>query len=123
MKAKILALLLFALPGLAAAQEQPTADDRRLRAALPGIDIGSVDLFQGQEAPVVIVSMCASSAEAAPRGLEFLLNRNRLNVALSRAQALAIVVGSPALAQGRAASVAQMKLLNLYCRMRASAVG
>ena len=58
---------------------------QRLRAALPDARVGTVDLFQGQEAPVVILSMCASSADDAPRGLEFLLNRNRLNVALSSA--------------------------------------
>ena len=63
--------------------------------------IGTVDKFQGQEAPVLIVSMCASSGDTAPRGLDFLLNCNRLNVAISRAQCLSIVVGSPALAKTR----------------------
>ena len=56
-----------------------------------------VDRFQGQEAAVVIVSMAASSADEAPRGVEFLFLQNRLNVALSRAQGLAIVVGNPGL--------------------------
>ena len=63
----------------------------------PRARIGSVDLFQGQEAAVVIVSLCASTLEEAPRGAAFLLSPNRLNVAVSRAQALAIVVGSPEL--------------------------
>jgi predicted RecB family nuclease len=90
---------------------------RALRAAIRGVAAGSVDKFQGQEAPVVIVSMCASSGESTPRGIEFLLNPNRLNVALSRAQSLAIVVGSPRLAQTRVSSVAQMKLVNLFCRI------
>jgi uncharacterized protein len=59
---------------------------RRLRQRFPGIRAGTVDKFQGQEAPVVIVSMASSSAEDAPRGIEFLFSKNRLNVAISRAQ-------------------------------------
>jgi predicted RecB family nuclease len=94
---------------------------RALRAGLGAgvgpFEIGSVDKFQGQEAAVVIVSMCSSSGDSSPRGLEFLLDANRLNVALSRAQSLAIVVGSPLLARTRVASVAQMKLVNLFCRI------
>jgi len=54
-----------------------------------------VDKFQGQEAPVVIYSMATSSAEEAPRGLDFLYDPHRLNVATSRARALAIIVASP----------------------------
>lgn len=65
----------------------------------------------------MIVSMCASSGEGTPRGIEFLLNLNWLNVALSRAQSLAIVVASPRLARMRVNSVAQMKLVNLFCRI------
>ena len=77
---------------------------RQLKARLgAGARVGSVDLFQGQEAAVVIVSLCASTVEEAPRGAEFVLSPNRLNVAISRAQALAIVVGSPELA-GRGAA-------------------
>ena len=76
-----------------------------------------MDKFQGQEAPVVILSMCTSHAEGSPRGLEFLLNKHRLNVALSRAQSLAIVVANPALAQTRCHSLSQMTLLNLFCRV------
>ena len=79
--------------------------------------IGSVDRFQGQEAPVVIVSMCCSSLEDAPRGAEFLLHRNRLNVAISRAKCLAIVVGSPSIMMTRCQTVEQMRLVNLYCRI------
>ncbi len=89
---------------------------RKLKAALPGARIGSVDKFQGQEAPVVIVSMCASSADAG-RGIDFLFSPNRLNVAISRAQCLAFVVGSPLLARTRCGTVGQMKLVNLYCRI------
>ena len=67
--------------------------------ALPALAdrIGTVDRFQGQEAPVVIYSMTSSSPEDAPRGMEFLYNRFRFNVATSRAKALCILVGSPEL--------------------------
>tara|TARA_R110000868_G_scaffold405577_1_gene685086 strand:- start:3668 stop:7075 length:3408 start_codon:yes stop_codon:yes gene_type:complete len=86
-----------------------------LKAAL-GKDarIGSVDKFQGQEAPIVIVSMCASDASESPRGIDFLFSKNRLNVAISRAQALAIVVGSPTLAQTTTANIEQMALVNFF---------
>ena len=93
------------------------AQVRALRAALPNVRVGSVDKFQGQEAPVVIVSMCASSGDASPRGIEFLFSPNRLNVALSRAQSLAILVGCPELAGTRVRTVPQMKLVNLFCRI------
>ncbi len=83
----------------------------------PSARVGSVDKFQGQQAPIVIVSLCASSGEDINRGLEFLLCKNRLNVAISRAQVLAIVVGSPTLALTRCSSIEQMALLNLYCRL------
>ena len=63
--------------------------------ALPGFRIGTVDKFQGQEAPVSIYSMATSSAADAPRGMEFLYSLNRLNVATSRAQCVAAVVASP----------------------------
>lgn len=65
--------------------------------AFPGVRVGTVDKFQGQEAAVSIVSMAASSPETVPRGLEFLLSRNRLNVAISRAQWAAYLLYSPAL--------------------------
>jgi hypothetical protein len=91
---------------------------RRLREALgPEARVGSVDKFQGQEAPVVIVSLCASTLDEAPRGADFLLSPNRLNVAVSRAEALAIVVGSPELTRVRCRSVEEMKLVNLLCHL------
>jgi len=72
-----------------------------LRRSLADAEVGTIDLFQGGEAAVVIVSMTTSSMEDAPRGLEFLFSQQRLNVALSRAKALAIVVGSPQLLKVR----------------------
>lgn len=79
--------------------------------------IGTVDKFQGQEAPVAIHSLTASDGEAAPRGLDFLLDPNRLNVAISRAQCLSIVVGSPQLATGISTSIANVQRLNRLCRL------
>jgi len=93
------------------------------RLANPKIRIASVDKFQGQQASVVIVSMCASSLEETARGPAFLLNPNRLNVALSRAQCLAIVVASSKLVRTRPNSVEEMELFNLYCRLRYYARG
>ncbi|UJB73154.1 TM0106 family RecB-like putative nuclease (plasmid) [Acaryochloris sp. 'Moss Beach'] len=78
--------------------------------------VGTVDKFQGQEAPILILSMCASSSDTAPRGLEFLLNRNRLNVAISRAQCLSILVGSPLLASTACKNISDIELVNLYCK-------
>ncbi|MBX7432463.1 TM0106 family RecB-like putative nuclease [Mycobacterium sp. Y57] len=73
---------------------------RRLDAAgLNGVRAGTVDKFQGQQAPVVFVSMTASSVDDVPRGVAFLLNRNRLNVAVSRAKYLALIVRSTALTE------------------------
>ena len=94
------------------------AQVRALKARLGAqVKVGSVDLFQGQEAPVVIVSLCASSLEESPRGASFLLSPNRLNVAVSRAEALAIVVGSPELMNVRCGSVDEMRLVNLLCSL------
>jgi uncharacterized protein len=92
---------------------------RSLKAALrPGMRIGSVDKFQGLEAPVVIVSMCSSTLEDAARGAEFLLSPNRLNVAISRAQCLAVVVASPGLFKARCTSIREMELMDLFCWLR-----
>ncbi len=91
---------------------------RRLENLLPqGAKVGSVDRFQGQEAPVVIVSLCSSAGEFGTRGLGFILDRNRLNVALSRAQALAIVGGDPNIAATPANSIKELALLNTFCHL------
>ena len=81
-----------------------------------GAHVGTVDKFQGQQAAAVIVSMATSSADEAPRGLEFLLSANRLNVAVSRARALAVVVASPTLLATKCRTVRQMQLVNGLCR-------
>ena len=78
--------------------------------------VGTVDKFQGQEAPICIYSMTTSSPEHAPRGMEFLYSRNRLNVATSRARCVAIVVASPDLFRVRARTPEQMRLANAFCR-------
>lgn len=89
-----------------------------LRQTLPdGARVGSVDLFQGQEAPVVIVSMAASSADEAPRGVDFLFSQNRLNVAISRAQALAIIVASPDLTNTNVSRLDQVRQVNFFSRL------
>jgi uncharacterized protein len=89
----------------------------RLSEALPsGARVGTVDRFQGQQAPVVVYSMAASTADDVPRGLEFLFSPNRFNVALSRAQALAVLVCSPALLQPACRTVEQVRLANALCR-------
>jgi hypothetical protein len=78
--------------------------------------VGTVDKFQGQEAPVVIYSLTTSSPEDAPRGMEFLYSLNRLNVATSRARALCILVGNPRLFEPECRSPRQMQLANALCR-------
>ena len=110
------------------------AQVRALQASLPaGVRVGTVDRFQGQEAPVVLLSLChsdfhhATAAEQSgsdtadsgggDRGLSFVLNTNRLNVALSRAQCLAVVVGSPRLADTPPRTLLQQRQLNVLCRI------
>jgi uncharacterized protein len=87
-------------------------------AGLADVRVGTVDKFQGRQAPAVIYSMSASSAETAPRGLEFLFDFRRLNVATSRARALAIVVASPSLFRVFGKTPRQMKLVNALCRLK-----
>jgi predicted RecB family nuclease len=93
------------------------AQVRLLRQRLPdGVEIGTVDKFQGREAPVVFYSMASSSGEDVPRGLDFLLSRNRLNVAISRAQCLAYLVCSPRLLEVNCRTIEHMRLANALCR-------
>jgi uncharacterized protein len=103
------------------------AQIRAIREALAAaecpleIQVGTVDKFQGREAPVAIYSMATSSADEASRGLEFLYDHRRLNVATSRAKAMAIVVASPRLVQVSCRTPRQMLLVNALCRAWESA--
>jgi uncharacterized protein len=89
-----------------------------LSQRLPDLRVGTVDKFQGQEAPVVIYSMASSSAEDAPRGMGFLYNPNRLNVATSRARCVCILVAAPRLFQPECRTPEQMRWANGLCRLR-----
>ena len=90
-----------------------------LRRALPvGARVGTVDKFQGQEAELVIVSMTTSSEQDLPRNIEFLYSKNRLNVAVSRAKCLAIVIANPALMAIKCQTPEQMALVNTLCWIR-----
>ncbi len=94
------------------------AQVRALKVALPAeARVGSVDKFQGQEAPVCILSLCSSYGEYGSRGLAFILDRNRINVAISRAQCLAVIVADPRIANATASSINEMMLLNLFCKL------
>ncbi len=93
------------------------AQVKAIKDALPDFRIGTVDKFQGQEAPISIYSMATSSADEAPRGMEFLYSLNRLNVATSRAQCLAVVVASPQLIRVRCRTPRQMRLANALARL------
>ncbi|MBI4306995.1 MAG: ATP-binding protein [Chloroflexi bacterium] len=83
---------------------------------IPEARVGTVDKFQGQEAPVVIYSMATSSPEDAPRGMEFLYSLNRLNVATSRARCACILVASPRLFEPECRTPRQIQLANAFCR-------
>ena len=86
-----------------------------LSARLPKMRVGTVDKFQGQEAPVVIYSLTTSAPEDAPRGMEFLYSLNRLNVATSRAMTTVILVGNPKLFEPECRTPRQMQLANAFC--------
>jgi uncharacterized protein len=92
------------------------AQVQALLEAIPGVEVGTVDKFQGQEAPIVIYSVATSSPEEAPRGMEFLYSPNRFNVAVSRAKALFILVGNEKIFEPECKSPTQIKLANPLCR-------
>jgi uncharacterized protein len=87
-----------------------------IQQRLAGARVGTVDKFQGQEAPIAIYSLATSTHADAPRGMEFLYSLNRLNVATSRARCLSYVVCSPALFEAECRSPRQMQLANAFCR-------
>jgi len=87
-----------------------------LTQQLPKARIGTVDKFQGQQAPVVFYSMTTSTPEDAPRGMEFLYSANRLNVATSRAQCITVLVANPGLFDVQCKTPRQMELANAFCR-------
>ena len=90
---------------------------RRWRAGCSaGVRVGTVDKFQGRDAPVAIYSMATSSADDAPRGLEFLYDPHRLNVATSRARAIAVMVASTDLIRVACKTPRQMHLANALCQ-------
>jgi uncharacterized protein len=87
-----------------------------LRNRLPeGARVGTVDKFQGQEAAVVLISMATSSGDDMPRQIEFLYSRNRLNVAISRARCLAVIVASSRLLETSCSTIQQLRLVNALC--------
>jgi hypothetical protein len=93
-----------------------------LRARLPsGARVGTVDRFQGQEAAVVLYSMATSTADEAPRGMQFLFNLNRLNVAVSRARALVAVIASPRLLDAAVRRPEELRMANALCRLAEAA--
>jgi superfamily I DNA and/or RNA helicase len=82
---------------------------------IPGARVGTVDKFQGQEAPIVIYSLTTPSPDEAPHGMEFLFSRHRLNVAVSRARCASILVGNPRLFEPNCRSPEQMRMANAFC--------
>lgn len=89
-----------------------------LKKSLPNLEVGTVDKFQGQEAPVIIYSLATSSIEAAPRGMDFLFSPNRFNVAVSRARTRFIMVANPAIFEAECKNPHQIKLANAFCRFK-----
>src|SRR5262249_45701687 len=100
---------------------QVVALSRAFRSVGLEVAVGTVDRFQGEERPLVIYSLTSSSAADAPRGLLFLYDLHRLNVATSRAQCACILVASPALFESECQTPEQMRLVNGLCRYREQA--
>ena len=94
-----------------------------LKEKLKGdLKIGTIDKFQGQEAPVVIIAMAVSDVAESPRGLDFVFDMHRLNVAISRAQALAIVVANEGLEQCAVKSLGQMEKVGFFCKLQTKTI-
>ncbi len=89
-----------------------------IKQRLPLLEVGTVDKFQGQEAPVIIYSVATSSLDEAPRGMDFLFSPNRFNVAVSRARIRFIMVVNPAIFEAECKSPRQIKLANAFCRFK-----
>lgn len=87
-----------------------------IQQRLPEARVGTVDKFQGQEAPIAIYSMATSTYADAPRGMEFLYSANRINVAISRARCMAILIASPKVFNAECKTPRQMQLANAFCR-------
>ena len=87
-----------------------------LQKRIPGARVGTVDKFQGQEAPIAIYSLATSSHADAPRGMEFLYSLNRLNVATSRARCVSFLACSQQVFEAECRSPRQMQLANAFCR-------
>lgn len=94
------------------------AQVQAIKKRLPDLEVGTVDKFQGQEAPIVIYSVATSSLEEAPRGMEFLFSPNRFNVAVSRARTCFIMVANPSIFEAECKSPHQIKLANAFCRFK-----
>ena len=86
-------------------------------SVLKNAKVGTIDKFQGQEAVVTIISMTSSDSDILPRNKEFFFNRNRLNVAISRAQCVSIILFNPELLKTSPRSVEQIKLLNNFYKL------
>ena len=79
--------------------------------------IGTIDKFQGQQSKVVFISMTSSDPENLPRNKEFFFSRNRLNVGISRAQSLAIILFNPRLLLANCQKINEMRLVNNFCKL------
>ena len=91
--------------------------DRLSKKYKNDVRVGTIDLFQGQEAKVVLISMATSDVECLPRHKDFFFSRNRLNVAISRAECVAIIIFNENLLLASASSIEEMKLMNNFCKL------
>ena len=89
----------------------------RLKKKNDDVRVGTIDLFQGQEAKVVLISMTSSDVESLPRHKDFFFSRNRLNVAISRAECVAIIIFNENLLLASTSSIKEMKLMNSFCKL------